>query len=67
LKDRGKIDVGYAADIVLFDPETVNDQADFFNPHQYATGIEYVLVNGSVAIEKGEHTGALTGKVLRKG
>ncbi|MEE2710461.1 MAG: D-aminoacylase [Gemmatimonadota bacterium] len=67
LKDRGKIDVGYAADIVLFNPETVIDQADFFNPHQYAAGIDYVLVNGSSAIEKGEHTGALPGKVLRKG
>lgn len=67
LKDRGKIDVGYAADIVAFNPETVIDHADFFNPHQHATGIDYVLVNGSIAIDQGQHSGTLTGKVLRRG
>jgi len=67
LKDRGKIDVGLAGDIVVFDPATVIDKSDFLNPHQYATGIDYVLVNGTVVVEKGEHTGALPGKVLRNG
>ena len=66
LPDRGRIDVGLAADLVVFDPETVIDRADFMNPHQYAQGIDCVLVNGSVVVEKGEHTGALPGKVLRK-
>ena len=67
LQDRGKIDVGLAGDIVIFNPDTVADLSDFMKPHQYATGIDYVLVNGSVVIEKGEHTGVLPGKVLRSG
>jgi N-acyl-D-amino-acid deacylase len=67
LKDRGRIDVGLAADIVVFNPDTVIDRADFLNPHQYPTGIDYVLVNGVVVIDRGEHTGALPGKVLKKG
>ncbi|MYA76550.1 MAG: D-aminoacylase [Gemmatimonadetes bacterium] len=66
LTDRGRIDVGLVADLVVFDPDTVIDRADFMNPHQYAQGIESVLVNGAVVIESGEHTGALPGKVLRK-
>lgn len=66
LSDRGTIGVGLTADLVVFDPETVIDRADFMNPHQYARGIDFVLVNGAVVIEKGEHTGALAGKVLRK-
>ena len=66
LADRGTIDVGLVADLVVFDPDTVIDRADFMNPHQYAQGIESVLVNGAVVIDGGEHTGALPGKVLRK-
>ena len=66
LSDRGTVDVGLVADLVVFDPETVTDRADFMNPHQYAQGIDCVLVNGAVVVEKGEHTGALAGKVLRK-
>ncbi|MDD9949516.1 MAG: D-aminoacylase [candidate division Zixibacteria bacterium] len=66
LADRGRIDVGLVADLVVFDPDTVIDRADFMNPHQYAQGIESVLVNGAVVIDGGEHTGALPGKVLRK-
>ena len=66
LADRGRIDVGLVADLVVFDPDTVIDRADFMNPHQYAQGIESVLVNGAVVIDSGEHTGALPGKVLRK-
>ena len=64
--DRGRVDVGLIADLVVFDPETVIDRADFMNPHQYAQGIESVLVNGAVVIDGGEHTGALPGRVLRK-
>ncbi len=66
LADRGTIDVGLVADLVVFDPETVIDQADFINPHQYARGVDCVLVNGSIVIDNGEHTGALPGRVLRK-
>ena len=66
LADRGRIDVGLVADLVVFDPDTVIDQADFMNPHQYAQGIDSVLGNGAVVIDGGEHTGALPGKVLRK-
>lgn len=67
LLDRGRIDVGLAGDVVIFNPETVADPSDFMKPHQYAIGIDYVLVNGAVVIEKGEHTGVLPGKVLRNG
>jgi len=66
LTDRGTIDVGLFADLVVFDPEEIIDRANFINPHQYPQGIEYVLVNGSVVIENGEHSGVLPGKVLRK-
>jgi N-acyl-D-amino-acid deacylase len=66
LTDRGRIDVGLVADLVVFDPDTVIDRADFMNPHQYAQGIESVLVNGAVVIDGGEHTGELPGRVLRK-
>lgn len=67
LKDRGKVDVGLAADLVVFNPDTVIDRADFMNPHQYAQGIDYVLVNGAVVIDQGEHMGVLAGRVLQKG
>ena len=66
LKDRGLLREGMWADIVVFDPKTVIDMATFSEPHQYPVGIEYVLVNGQVTIEKGEHTGALAGRVLRR-
>jgi N-acyl-D-amino-acid deacylase len=66
LQDRGLIREGYWADLVLFDPQQIADQATFDNPHRYATGISTVLVNGTVAIEQGEHTGALPGRILRR-
>jgi N-acyl-D-amino-acid deacylase len=65
LKDRGWIKEGYAADIVVFDPETIRDKATYEDPHQYSEGIEYVLVNGAVAIDRGEYTGTLAGKPIR--
>lgn len=65
LKDRGLISEGIWADIVVFNPETVVDKATYTEPHQYPEGIEYVLVNGKVVIERGKHSGALSGKVLR--
>ena len=65
LKNRGLIAKDNYADIVLFDPETVIDNATFVDPHQFPSGIEYVIVNGKITIEKGEHTGAVAGSVLR--
>jgi N-acyl-D-aspartate/D-glutamate deacylase len=66
LADRGFIRPGYAADLVLFDMETVRDRATFEQPHQYPEGIPYVMVNGQWVIYAGEHTGALPGRVLRR-
>jgi N-acyl-D-aspartate/D-glutamate deacylase len=66
LTDRGRLEVGYNADITIFNPNTVQDNATFAEPHQFPTGIEYVFVNGVLTISKGEHTGARAGKVLRR-
>lgn len=66
LDKRGFLKEDYFADVVLFNPETVIDKAEYTNPHQYPDGIDYVIVNGEITIEKGEHTGALAGKTLRK-
>ncbi|MHA1155517.1 MAG: N-acyl-D-amino-acid deacylase family protein [Candidatus Heimdallarchaeota archaeon] len=63
--DRGILRVGNWADIVIFNPETIIDKATFLNPHQYSEGIDYVLVNGEVVVEKGEHQNNLPGKILR--
>ena len=67
LKSRGYIRQGYFADITIFDPETVIDNATFLNPHQFPTGIEYVIVNGKMTVKKGEHTGVRAGSILRHG
>ena len=67
LRDRGRIVEGGFADVVVFDPDTVADRATFEAPLQYAVGIDWVLVNGTVAIREGEHTGAKAGRVLRSG
>lgn len=67
LPQRGYLKVGYAADVVVFDPETFRDVATFDKPHQYATGVRYLLVNGAVVIDKGKLTGELAGQVLRHG
>ncbi len=65
IKKRGMLKIGNYADVVLFDPEKMQDHATFENPHQYATGMMFVLVNGTVVLENGEHTGAKPGKVVR--
>lgn len=67
LKHRGQIQIGYHADIVVFDPGTIIDMASFTNPHQFGPGINHVLVNGEWAIRNGKHTGVLAGQVLRRG
>ena len=66
LKDRGLLNKGYHADIVVFDENQITDIATFENPHQYPRGIHHVLVNGQPVISNGEHTGRLPGKVLKR-
>jgi N-acyl-D-amino-acid deacylase len=61
---RGRIKVGYAADITIFDRRTVADTATFEKPHAFAAGVPYVLVNGVVVVRKGQHTGARPGEIL---
>lgn len=66
LSDRGLIAKGRHADIVIFDENEISDTATFENPHQYPLGITHVLVNGLPVIARGEHTGRLPGKVLKR-
>ncbi len=65
LDRRGKLEKGYYADIVIFDPETIIDHATFEKPHQYATGMIHVFVNGTQVLKDGKHTGAKPGRVVR--
>jgi len=65
LNDRGFLNEGYYADIVIFDPETIEDHATFENPHQYATGVEHVFVNGIQVLNDGEHTGKFPGRFVK--
>lgn len=66
IPDRGLLRAGYKADLVLFDPATIIDKADFSNPHQYPEGIHTVFVNGTIAVSQGRLTGDGKGSVLRK-
>lgn len=65
LEDRGRLAEGYAADIVVFDPDSVRDHATFGEPHQLATGVRHVFVNGARVIRDGRRTGATPGRVVR--
>jgi N-acyl-D-aspartate/D-glutamate deacylase len=65
VKDRGRIQPGLFADIVVFDPRTIADRATYEKPHQYAVGIRHVFVNGVQVLRDGEHTGAKPGRVVR--
>jgi N-acyl-D-aspartate/D-glutamate deacylase len=65
LKDRGQIKAGFAADLAVFDAAKVAETNSFEKPKSYAVGVPYVLVNGVVVIDKGQHTGAKPGKALR--
>jgi len=64
--DRGVLKEGLYADIVIFDPATIQDNATFENPHQYPSGIDYVIVNGEVTVAEGRLTGKRPGRVLRR-
>jgi N-acyl-D-amino-acid deacylase len=66
LRDRGLVREGFWADLVVFDPAKVSDQATFEKPHQYSVGFDYVLVNGVPVIEEGKAGGARPGKVVRR-
>ena len=65
IKERGKLASGYFADVVVFDPKTVNEHGTYEKPHQYATGVAHVWVNGVRVLKDGEHTGATPGRVVR--
>ena len=66
LEDRGLIRLGYAADIVVFDPASVRNNGTYVNPCQQPDRISSVIVNGTVTVDHGRHTGGLAGRVLRK-
>ncbi len=65
LKDRGLLREGYAADIVIFDEQKVQDLSTYDKPHQYSTGFAYVLVNGRLTVDEGKHNGTRAGSTLR--
>jgi N-acyl-D-amino-acid deacylase len=65
IRDRGLLKEGMFADVTIFDPDTIIDKGTYQDPIQFPEGIEYVLVNGSVTVENGVHTGKRAGKVLR--
>jgi N-acyl-D-amino-acid deacylase len=67
LRDRGLVREGMAADLVLFNEQTVGDAATYTNPHAYSTGFVFAIVNGVVVVEEGKHTGARSGQVLKGG
>lgn len=65
LKDRGLIRPGLAADLVIFDPAEISDKATYDNPHQYASGIFHVIVNGNLVVHQATHSGARPGRILK--
>ena len=65
-QNRGILRTGFAADILVFDPEKIQDKATYENPHQFAEGFEWVIVNGIPARANGNFTGNRAGKMLRK-
>ncbi len=66
LQDRGLLRPGNYADVTLFDPERVLDRATYTSPFQYSVGIEFVIVNGEIVLDRGKHTGARPGRALRR-
>ena len=65
ITERGSLQPGYFADVVVFDPEEIQDYATYENPHQYSIGVVHVWINGAQVLEDGEHTGATPGRVIR--
>jgi N-acyl-D-amino-acid deacylase len=66
LRSRGLVREGYFADLALFDPETVCDNATFEDPHRYPSGIPYVIINGNVVVDDGEFNSCPAGRILRR-
>lgn len=66
IKDRGRLKEGNFADVVIFNPEKIKDLSSYESPLLYPAGIEYVIINGKIVMEQGNHTGILAGKVIRK-
>lgn len=66
INGRGTIEKGNFADIVIFDPRTIRDRATYQSPYHYPSGMEWVIMNGKIVIQQGQHTGARAGQVLRK-
>jgi N-acyl-D-amino-acid deacylase len=64
IERRGELKVGFYADVLVFDPDTIQDHATFIEPHQYTTGMRHVFVNGVQVLKDGEHTGATPGRVV---
>jgi N-acyl-D-aspartate/D-glutamate deacylase len=64
IHNRGLLTEGYFADIAVFDADEIIDKATFENPHQYAVGIKFVLVNGEIVVKDGQHTGRRPGKII---
>ncbi len=65
IEKRGRLAPGYFGDVVIFDPATIQDHATYTQPHQYATGVRHVFVNGVQVLKDGEHTGAKPGRFVR--
>ena len=65
LRCRSALKEGYYADIVIFDPNTIRDHATYKEPHQLATGVMHVFINGSQVLSDGKYTGELLGRVVR--
>ena len=65
IEKRGYLKEGYFADVVIFDPQTIQDKATYTDPHEYAEGVEHVFVNGKQVLKDGNHTGAMPGRVVR--
>ena len=66
LSRRGRVAEGFAADLLVFDPKQVRDNATFREPHKPATGLDWVIVNGQVASERGKFTGKHAGRILKR-
>lgn len=65
IENRGRLEPGYYADVVIFDPEEVNDKSTYVEPHQYSVGVHHVLVNGVQVLNEGEHTGETPGRFVK--
>jgi N-acyl-D-aspartate/D-glutamate deacylase len=66
IRERGKLTIGYFADVIIFDPKEIRDLATYEEPEKLAAGMHYVLINGKIAVDNRKFTGVLAGKALRK-